>query len=500
MVPPTGKGGPQQVPPPSHVVPPGPVDARAAASSLGSALAAVAGAAARGAFRPPPPPLSIVQRPSMPLGQLATRPPPPLGPVPHSLMPQQHQQALMRFSPGFLGLVPQASGFNPRPVLPPGGLAPELAALVSAIEVDDGPAEGKIGILPPEKKPRIYLLVTRLAPELEDAHMQQILEQCGEVQAWRRGRDASGAPLSFGFALFSDPEAAWKASTCLTKLTLCGQDVKVLVEEGAETSIQKWRSLQQAALKVVSEEELTWELERKSVACRAQIEAKVEEIYGAAATSEGGAGAFTAQRKQELREREKARIERAQKRKAWREAEYEKERDRVESAEKRLRRMERDKDDADRVKEGTEVKAKEESENKLAKTEDGIQDAATPTRFADNRQLCEMVDRVQAETRDGLFKLELDVMFLRGEKVLERKLRPWLERKIELFMGGPQSDLVEYVLRRVNAASHPEALISDLTRFLDDSADSLIERMWRMLAFELMRGGLVLQHPLKKGA
>merc|ERR1712032_1801745 len=74
-------------------------------------------------------------------------------------------------------------------------------------------------------------------------------------------------------------------------------------------------------------------------------------------------------------------------------------------------------------------------------------------------------------------------------KTFEKKLRPWLERKIDLFMGGPQSDLVEYVLRRVNASSMPDALISDLTRYLDDNAEPLIERMWRMLAFELMCNG-----------
>merc|ERR1719410_2716438 len=88
--------------------------------------------------------------------------------------------------------------------------------------------------LPPhvtEKKPRIILLITRLAPELQENHMQQILEQCGPVQAWRRGRGPNGEPLSFGFAQFGDPEAAWLVSTCLSKRALCGQEVKVLVEE-----------------------------------------------------------------------------------------------------------------------------------------------------------------------------------------------------------------------------------------------------------------------------
>merc|ERR1719356_11111 len=164
-----------------------------------------------------------------------------------------------------------------------------------------------------EKKPRIVLLITRLSPDLQEGHMQQILEQCGEVQAWRRARGPGGELLSFGFAQFGDPEAAWKVSNCLSKKVLCGQEIKILIEEQAESVIQAWRSSQQAALKVNSDEELEWELERKTVSCKALIDSKMEEFYGLpvednsadddAAGTSGGAGA---QRRQELLEREQA--------------------------------------------------------------------------------------------------------------------------------------------------------------------------------------------------
>merc|ERR1711933_695982 len=108
------------------------------------------------------------------------------------------------------------------------------------------------------------------------------------------------------------------------------------------------------------------------------------------------------------------------------------------------------------------------------------------------------VDRVQAESRSSLFKIDVDAAFLRSERIFERKLRPWLEKRVELYMGGTQTDLVEHIIRRVNACPHPEALTSELTRYLDDNADTIVERMWRMLAFELMRGGLVFQGPPKR--
>lgn len=386
------------------------------------------------------------------------------------------------------------------PPQPPAGLAPELLALTEAEEVQSDMGL-KIPLAPAsEKKIRLYLLVTRLAPDLQEIHMQHILEQCGEVQAWRRGRGATGEPLSFGFVQFGDAEAAWKASTCLAKQVLCGQEIKILIEEEAENVIQRWRDSQKAALKVSSDEELEFELERKAVFCKALIESKVEEIYG---PSEGGSGAM-AKKREELREKEQARITRVRKRKAWREAEFSKELARVEAREKRQRRDERDRDDFDRGREQVDNRAKEDEMDLkgIAKKEDSGNNNAGPlaiTFEADNqRALTDMVDKIQSEPRDDLFKMELDVPFLRNEKTFERKLRPWLERKIDLCMGGPQSDLVEYVLRRVNAASTADALVSDLSRYLDENAEGLVERMWRMLVFELMRNGLTLKKPMKE--
>mmetsp|Transcript_103394 Transcript_103394/g.287911 ORF Transcript_103394/g.287911 Transcript_103394/m.287911 type:complete len:808 (+) Transcript_103394:208-2631(+) len=506
----TAKGVPPRVPLTGHA-PRLPTTA-----GLGSALTPVAvrggvGATTVAGFRPALPPAQRpvlaaryvppggAVRPPLLVGQPGA-PPPPTGPVPvHVLGQGLGARASLAKVPPALANVPHTV---PALTAGPGGLTPELAALVSAGgEGDHDGLSTRLSLPIPEKKPRIYLLVTRLAAELEEGHLQQILEQCGEVQAFRRGRDASGEPLSFGFAQFGDPEAAWKVSTCLSKRVLCGQELKVLVEERAETLIQQWRRSQQAALRVSTDEELDWELERKAVSCKASIDAKVEEIFGLPEDGEG-TGAI-AQRRQELREKEKARIERLRKRKAWRDEAFTRELARVEAAEKRLRKEEVEKDDADRAKEEAEQREKEQQDEqdlKLSK----LEDAGPGTRLkaashADNRKLIDMVDIVQSEPRDELFRMELNLSFLRNEKILEKKLRPWLERKVDLCMGGPQSDLVEYILRRVNASSMPDTLISELTRYLDDNAEPLVERMWRMLAFELMRGGLALSGSLKKG-
>lgn len=424
-------------------------------------------------------------------GKGGSNPPPPASLTTYT--PPSASAGLAR-PPGPPGGVRPPLPALPAPGAAPTGLAPELAALAVA----EGSAEGK-ALLVDTKKPRIILLATRLAPDLQENHMQQILEQCGEVHAWRRARGAAGEPLSFGFVQFGDPEAAWKASTCLAKRVLCGHEMKILVEESAEALIKKWRDSQKAALKVSTDDELEWELERKAVSCKALIDTKMEEIYG---PPEDGSPGACAQRRQELREREQARVKRVRKRKAWRETEYAQELAGVEKEEKRLRREEREADDQDRVKEEAEMREKVETDLKAAKLDElgvGHTNLLTNVSLADSRAICDTVDHVQAESRNNIFRMELDTGFLRDEKIIESKLRPWLERKIDFFMGGPQSDLVEYILRRVNGASNPESLINDLSRFLDEGAEPVVERMWRMLVFEAVRAGkLSLEPPSRK--
>eukprot|EP00929_Paragymnodinium_shiwhaense_P093592 TRINITY_DN5379_c0_g1_i1.p1 TRINITY_DN5379_c0_g1~~TRINITY_DN5379_c0_g1_i1.p1 ORF type:complete len:771 (+),score=262.24 TRINITY_DN5379_c0_g1_i1:108-2420(+) len=408
-------------------------------------------------------------------GQPGLPPPPPGGP-PGSLPPP----------PG--GRRPPAHG---------GSLAPELLALTEAAESGSfgGDYKGSSASRPAlvEKKPRIVLLLTRLSAEVTDGQMMRLLEQCGEVQIWRRARGPEGQPLSFGFAMFGDAEAAWKVSTCLSKRVLCGSEVKVLVEEGAEAIMKAWRESQKAALKVSSDEELSWELERKTVSCNALIEAKIEEVFGPATTNGKDTGGAGAQRLSDVKEREEARVERFKKRKAWREAEYAKELEKIESDEKRLRIGEKESDEKDREAEAEEIKAKAEEAEKLAKMEEVGATAGSAmlakAAYSDARSIYELVDRVQAEPRYEIFKMTIDINFLREEKILEQKLRPWLAKKVDTVMGGEQADIVEYILRRVNAAIYPENLISELQRYLDDDAEALVERMWRMLVFELTRAG-----------
>lgn len=456
-----------------------------------------------GGPRPPNVPGPLAVRPNMPMqgkgamnmnsmGPMGMRPPHVVAPPPPGMMVPFGGKGMH---------VPPPQQFAPPGMAPVRGLAQEIQGLVAVGQ--DGQGQGPVPqhvapVVFQEKKPQLFMLIAQMAPQVDEAHMQQVLEQCGEVQAFRRGKDSAGQPMSFGVAQFGDPEAAWKASSCLNKRRVAGQEVKILLEENTENLINRWKQSQKAVLRVNTDEEMEWELERKAVSCKALIDAKLEELYGAAEGSDNAGGAVM-QRRQELRQREKVRVERVKKRKAWREAEFMRELQRVESSEKSLRDAERRKDVVDREREEKEAKDKQAREVRLEKLDvDGGATNVNVSQLADNHALMELVDKVQNEHRESLFTVRIDPTYLRNERLLERKLRPWLERKIDLFMGGQTSDLVEHIIRRVNGASQPDPLIAELERFLDDHAEPLVERLWRMLTLELTQDGLVLPSVAKK--
>jgi len=445
---------------------------------------------AGGAKSRPPPSMPFfgtpgLAPPSMGPGGVPCPPPSGLAPC-SSLLPAPPQGGAKSRPPpnmpsfGTPGLAPPTMGPCGVPCPPPSTLAL--------------PGSGLLPAPPQEKGHRLVLLLTRLSPEAEEDHVYQLLEQCGEVQIFRRGRGPSGQPLSFGIVQYGDPEAAWKASVCINKLSICGQEVKVLVEEQAELAIKQWRERQKSILKLHSDDELEFELERKTVSCKVFLDAKFEELYGSAPVIEDGGQAShsSAERRKELQEREVARVSKAQKRKAWREAEYATAVELVRAEEKRRRLDEGDVEDLKDVKEEDEA-----DKTALDLKLDGVEESqmASPFAVIDTHEITRMVDRVQAEPYEKLFALSLDVSFLREEKILETKLRPWLDRKVDLYMGGKQSDLVEHTLRRISTSTPADAITSELARYMEDNADPLVERMWRMLVFELVRAGRLELEP-----
>lgn len=90
---------------------------------------------------------------------------------------------------------------------------------------------------------------------------------------------------------------------------------------------------------------------------------------------------------------------------------------------------------------------------------------------------------------------------------MDRRIKPWVNKKIVEYIGEPEPTLVEFICSKVLIGSQPQSIINDvqmvilaldrsvesflLTRFLlifqvlDEEAEVFVVKMWRLLIYEL---------------
>ncbi|KAK2066645.1 hypothetical protein P8C59_000441 [Phyllachora maydis] len=82
--------------------------------------------------------------------------------------------------------------------------------------------------------------------------------------------------------------------------------------------------------------------------------------------------------------------------------------------------------------------------------------------------------------KDGLWAWEVKWDFL-DESVVQEKLRPFVEKKIMEYLGVQEQFLVEMVEKHVGSHGKPQELVETLAEALDEDAEDLVKKLWRML-------------------
>ncbi|KAI0484834.1 hypothetical protein GGR56DRAFT_615732 [Xylariaceae sp. FL0804] len=84
--------------------------------------------------------------------------------------------------------------------------------------------------------------------------------------------------------------------------------------------------------------------------------------------------------------------------------------------------------------------------------------------------------------KDGIWKWEVKWDYL-DESVIREKLRPFVEKKLVEYLGVQEQLLIEVVEEHLRKHSKPEELVEELEEALDDEAEALVKRLWRMVIF-----------------
>ena len=89
---------------------------------------------------------------------------------------------------------------------------------------------------------------------------------------------------------------------------------------------------------------------------------------------------------------------------------------------------------------------------------------------------------------------------------MERRIKPWVNKKIVEYIGEPEPTLVEFICSKVLIGSQPQNIINDVqmvnhislqtnicflfypfyfSQVLDEEAEVFVVKMWRVLIYEL---------------
>ncbi|KAL2872502.1 uncharacterized protein BJX67DRAFT_339671 [Aspergillus lucknowensis] len=84
--------------------------------------------------------------------------------------------------------------------------------------------------------------------------------------------------------------------------------------------------------------------------------------------------------------------------------------------------------------------------------------------------------------KDGLWKWEVKWEFV-DESVVADQLKPFVEKKIVEYLGVQEQMLVDVVEEHVRKHGNPQELVEQLEEALDEEAEVLVKKLWRMIIF-----------------
>lgn len=71
-----------------------------------------------------------------------------------------------------------------------------------------------------------------------------------------------------------------------------------------------------------------------------------------------------------------------------------------------------------------------------------------------------MIEKIPTE-KDALFAYHLDWSAI-DNGLMEKKIRPWINKKIIEYIGEPEPTLVDFICSKVLAGSQPQVILEDV--------------------------------------
>jgi len=113
-----------------------------------------------------------------------------------------------------------------------------------------------------------------------------------------------------------------------------------------------------------------------------------------------------------------------------------------------------------------------------------IEPASTKPLTAEEKkkQIKQLIERIPT-AKDELFAFDL-IWDMVDSTLMEKRIKPWINKKIIEYIGEEEQSLVEYICTKVVAKSTPTTILEDVQMVLDDEAEVFVVKMWRLLVYE----------------
>ncbi|XP_037049095.1 RNA-binding protein 25 isoform X2 [Bradysia coprophila] len=115
--------------------------------------------------------------------------------------------------------------------------------------------------------------------------------------------------------------------------------------------------------------------------------------------------------------------------------------------------------------------------------ENSKKDDAAKSQEEKRRHIKSIIDKIPTGKND-LFSYKLDWNEI-DNVLMEKKIRPWINKKIIEYIGEPEPTLVDFICSKVLAGSTAQGILDDVQMVLDEEAEVFVVKMWRLLIYEV---------------